>query len=194
MKHGLSGDLPAAQERADPVDVAPVIFADHRPQRAVRDQRGEQRQIEREAVLGLAGEVMECLDAGVLVLAENPEIDLGRLARRIAEDDDCALRSTRSIAALSERPPAASRISANRPSACSISVTISAAPSPSMIRARSGPPTIAVTRAPEREASCTARLPTPPAVPVISTRFPSNGPPWRKVRSAVSARTKAGRA
>ncbi len=36
--------------------------------------------------------------------------------------------SIRSIAAFSERPPAASRISAKRPSACSISVTISSRP------------------------------------------------------------------
>ena len=70
-----------------------------------------------------------------------------------------------------------------------MSVTTSAAPSPSNTRARSRLPAIAVTRAPERAASCTARLPTPPAAPVISTRLPSNGAPCRKVRSAVSPAT-----
>ena len=39
------------------------------------------------------------------------------------------------------------------------------------------PPTIAVTRAPERAANCTARLPTPPAAPVIKTRLPRSGAP-----------------
>ena len=68
-------------------------------------------------------------------------------------------------------------------------VTISAAPSPSRTLARSALPTTAVTLAPERAASCTARLPTPPAAPVISTRLPSSGAPWRRVRSAVRPAT-----
>src|SRR4051794_14673563 len=85
VKHGFAADLPPAQQRADPVDVAPIIFADNRPQRAVRDQRGEKPQIGREAVLAFAGEIMESLNARVLVFAEQAEIDLGRLARRIAE-------------------------------------------------------------------------------------------------------------
>src|SRR3712207_6138866 len=81
VKHGFPTDLPATQHRADPVDVAPVIFADDRKQRAVRDQQGKQRQIGREAVLALAGEIMERLDARVLVLAKYAKVDLGRLAR-----------------------------------------------------------------------------------------------------------------
>ena len=63
----------------------------------------------------------------------------------------------------------------------------SVAPNSFIPAARSGRPTTAVTRAPDRAASCTAMVPTPPAAPVISTRLPSSGAPWRNVRKRGQA-------
>jgi len=93
VKNRLAGDLPVAQKRPDPREVAPVVLDHPRLQRTVGDQPGEQGKIGAEALLGLRGEVMKGLDAGVLVLGEIAEIERGRLARGIAVDDDRAARS-----------------------------------------------------------------------------------------------------
>src|SRR5271167_3400366 len=97
--------------------------------------------------------------------------------------------STACNAVASDAPPADSRMSPKRPCACSMPTTTSVAPNSRSPAARSGRPATAVTCAPERAASCTARWPTPPAAPVISTRLPSNGAPCRNVRNAVRPAT-----
>src|SRR5207253_7193985 len=73
MENRFAGDPPLAQQRTDTRKIAPAMLGDDRPQRIVRGQPGEQCQIGAEAVLGLRGEIMEGLDAGVLVLAELAE-------------------------------------------------------------------------------------------------------------------------
>ena len=61
------------------------------------------------------------------------------------------------------------------------------APSSARPSARAGLPTVAMTRAPAREASWTAKRPTPPDAPLISTVRPSTDPSPRIARSAVTA-------
>src|SRR5215472_5400981 len=91
------------------------------------------------------------------------------------------------IAAAREEPPADSRMSAKRPCTLSMPSTISS--TPSRCRPRSGRLTTAVTCAPDRAAIWVARCPTPPAAPVIKTRLPSSGAPWRNARNAVNPAT-----
>ena len=74
MKHGLAGDLPVAQQGADAREIAPAIFGDARLQRAIGDQPGKHGEIGAEAFLGLRREIVEGLNAGVLVLGEVAKI------------------------------------------------------------------------------------------------------------------------
>ena len=128
------------------------------------------------------------MNARVRVLGEVAKADLCRLARRVAEDDDRALRlDTRDRCG--ERCPAG-RFEDQREGALRLVDALDDLVGPAQMRGRArGWPTTAVTRAPDRAAIWVARCPTPPAAPVISTRLPSSGAPWRKVRNAVSPAT-----
>ena len=96
---------------------------------------------------------------------------------------------SRSIAAASDEPPADSRIMSNGSPSGSNPTTTSFAPSSAKPAARSGRPTMPVTWAPPRWASCTANRPTPPAAPVMATRVPRSAPCRASVPSAVRPAT-----
>ena len=88
VEHSLAGDTPVAQLGADFCYVTPTVFGKDRFQRAVADKCSQQRQIGREPVLVLGGEIRETLDAGIGVLGEVAEAQWCGLAGRIAKDDD----------------------------------------------------------------------------------------------------------
>ena len=143
-------------------EIAPAVLDERGFKRAVGDSEASKARSGAEALLGLRGEIVEGLDAGVRVLGEVAEIERGRLARRIAEDDDRALRLDARDRRGSEAPPAA--FEDQREAALRL---VDAGRRSRRRRARrerrprSGLPTTAVTRAPDRAASCTARLPDP---------------------------------
>ena len=97
--------------------------------------------------------------------------------------------ATRRIAAESVAPPTPSTIVSKRSPSVVISWTISSAPSASRPFARSGLAETAVTCAPPRLASWTAKRPTPPEAPVTRTRRPSSAPPISRAYSAVRPAT-----
>ena len=67
-EHGLAGDAAIAQLGADLRDITPAAFDEDGFERAVTDERGQERQIGREALLGLGPEIGKALDAGVRAL------------------------------------------------------------------------------------------------------------------------------
>src|SRR4051794_31667816 len=98
--------------------------------------------------------------------------------------------ATRRIACESVSPPTPSITRSNRSPSGSRWWTISSAPRSSRPCARSGLRETAVTCAPARLASCTAKRPTPPEAPVTSARRPrSDGGPSSIAYSAVRPAT-----
>ena len=82
--------LLSEEKRTDPRQFVPIVFDNTRLQRAIGDERRKQGEIGAKALGGLAGKVMEALDAGILVIEEVTEVDRRRLARRVAVHHDRA--------------------------------------------------------------------------------------------------------
>src|SRR5258707_10030977 len=91
VEYRFARKAPVAQLGTDLREVAPALLDELRLKGAVGDERHQQCEIGREALLGLRGEIGKALNTRVRMLGEVAKADLCRLTRQIAEDDDRSL-------------------------------------------------------------------------------------------------------
>src|SRR5215475_8804296 len=91
-EHRFPRETAIAQLDGDLREVTPTLLHKLWLHRAVGDERDQQCEVRREALLGFRGEIRKALDARVWMFCEIAKADLRPFARGIAEDDDRSLR------------------------------------------------------------------------------------------------------
>jgi hypothetical protein len=128
-KHRLPADTPVAQLVGDPRNVAPVpLRPGLRRQRLVRDQRHQQCKIRRKLLLRPELNEKKLCKRAFCPPPKSAKLMLVVSPEELPNTTTTPLASTACNAVASDAPPADSRISPNRPCACSMPTTTLVAP------------------------------------------------------------------